>query len=215
VLLLIDVGVLLAILLWALGRVPSWYRPLHLSPEEFGRVSDELAEANNHFARRLFERSTVTQRLTQQQINEWLIVSDQLKRWLPDELSDPMVVIRSDRIVLAAVTRVWGMEAVVSIAFRPIVEPHEVRLELLGAEVGSLRFKPQSVEDFVRERLGSAAQRPAMNGLSVQEVVLGATVANRFRWPNGGRHFQIERVELEPGRLTIRVLPERDHPADG
>lgn len=213
--LLIDLATLLAVGLWALGRVPSWYRPIHLSPEEFGRVSDNLAEVNNQFARDLFGWRPITLRFTQQQLSEWLIVSDQVKRWLPDSLTDPVVVIRRDRILFAAVARTWGMEVVASISWRPIVEKDQVRLEVTGFQIGSIRFKPQTAKRLFAERVSSAPHQPKINELSVLELIDGSAMPNRFRWPNGGQFFTLQHVEQEVGRLTIRVQPLHDVPSRG
>ena len=202
---------------WLLFQhIPSWYRPVEVSPEAAVNVRTEFANMIDGVGGELNKgQGRFEYRFTQEQLNTWVAAREAIdpmtRKWLPSGLRDPMLVIEPDGVRLAVAARTGGIETVLGLKVRAKVEDGGIRLWLTDVSCGSLPV-PQAL---IEEHLGKidAAVRNRSDGQNGRKVppltqlFEGVLLPNEWEWPNVRRRFRIADVRAEPGVLIFTLEP--------
>lgn len=203
---------------WLLFQhIPSWYRPLDVSPEAAVTVRTEFANMIDGVGGGLSKtQSRFECRFTQEQVNTWVAAREAIdpmtRKWLPSSLRDPMVVIEPDGVRLAVAARTGGIETVLSLKIRAKVEDGGIRLWLTDVTCGSLPVPRTMIEDHLG-KIDAAVRNRATHGQAASQIPSltglfeGVLLPNEWEWPNVRRRFRIADVRAEPGVLIFTLEP--------
>lgn len=138
-----------------------------------------------------------------QQINQWLV--ERSKQWLanqhiayPDWLSDPMVALEPNRLIVAGHVQRDDFDNILSLVYEPIPARGDVpaMLDLTEIRVGSLGIPADMVLDKVLR--GYSPDDAAKIQRAIQHVTLQFPV-------DGGRELTIEQLHIDAPAGTVTV----------
>jgi hypothetical protein len=207
-------------LIWAwvaIHRIPDWYTPARVAPQNIQAVKDDVTGAFNEFSEAVNRDEPFYMNLSQDQVNRWLAVRDEfgpeVRRYFPDWLSDPMVIVKRDRIGLAGTVSAEGFRSVVSLWFEVAIHGEQVHVKLTDVFGGTLRVPKAMVLNRIRDWLeGSdpASDRAASRLRAIEQLLAGKELDNHFSWENGRRDFRLLALEAVDGgvRLRAQALPD-------
>ena len=220
-------GGLLLILLaaaWLMfQRIPTWYRPVELAPEQLQQVRDDLVRTGDGFTERVANSGAPFEyRVTQDQINRWLAARAEIwpaaREWLPPELSNPFVVIRPDGLRVAVTWRSQQVRTVLSALVGLQADEAGIHVRLKSLHCGSLPV-PQAIvqEELKSIRLwkpGSRARGQAGPGVlpDPRDLFDGLIFPRVWLWPEPRRVCTIAGLKCEDGVLTVTVVPSVPQP---
>ena len=150
--------------------------------------------------------STWSIRLDADSINQWL--AERLPTWaanqgfkLPTWLKHPMVVMKHDRLIVAARVKRNGTSQIVSLVYRP-VQPQTgpVVLALVEIRSGTLGLPAGWLMDAVLERV-EPKQREKWR-TQLQHIPLRLKLSDK-------RYVTVERMTVEDGSVTLRCRTTR------
>jgi len=202
--------------LWlSFQRIPGWYRPVRLGPDDETRIRREATAWADHVSDRIVNRREFTIEVSEHQINEFLAalpeVMPEARRYWPAWLVDPAVVVEEGglRIGVKVTRPYWS--CIVSGRMTAAVSDDGPSIRLA---VGDLRCGGLPLPDGLARRLASSAVAAAgSSGASGARTgphasdVLERTWINRLTWPNGRRPIQIIAIESGGGMVRVVVRP--------
>jgi hypothetical protein len=215
------VSVLLLITGWILfQRIPSWYRPVWLGPDDiesvqrdFSRKTEELNSRIGRAAPGAFEWT-----ISDDQVNAWFSAREDMwpdsRNWLPPNMSDVCVRFEPDGIRLAATVSHSRIETVLSAHFAVGIDDGDLRLRLAGVSGGSLPFPAFAFRDLITE-LDQRISHEDMLKYSYESTELPRLtdlftemrLPDEWVWWNGTRPFRIVALKLEEGVCTATLEP--------
>lgn len=207
---------------WLLFQhIPSWYRPIEVSPEAAVAVRTEFANMIDGVGGGLNKtQGRFECRFTQEQLNTWLaareVIDPMTRKWLPSGLRDPMVVIEADGVRLAVAARTNGVETVLGLKVRAQAEEGGIRLWLTDVTCGSLPVPQTLIEEHLA-KIDAALRRRSDGDHTVASIPSltglfeGVLLPNEWDWPNVRRRFRIADVRTERGALILSLEPLSPH----
>jgi len=204
---------------WALYRhIPAWYQPAYVPAEEEQDARDALGAAFTALSRGMGEGQPFDYVVRQDALNRWLVARERIwpasKRWIPDQIRDPVVAFRQDEVVVAGTWCGPGPRTVVSIRSRLEMVDGAPRIEVLSVRCGSLPvpLAPIKTQLARLERDRSERGRSLLpDGTSIVAATEGAPLPRDLPWSQPRGRFRIEGLQLVPGELRVRLRPiERD-----
>ena len=224
ILLLVGIFLFLAILagtglLILVYHEPGFYRRAYVPP---GPKREQLSTvcAGKFFSLGNYMRSSDSKEewaveFTEEQLNSYF--QEDFKKWgdcatlAKHGISDPRIVIDKDKIRLAFRygTRPWSTILSLDVRVWLARETNVVVFEFLGRHAGALPISAQSVLESVSEHL---------HGHSSVEVTMyrhngNPTAVVRIEPDKSRPTFQLRRIELEDGKITIGGLSRDDQQA--
>jgi len=197
--------------------MPGWYAPARVAPQNVQETKDNLTAAFTDFSEKVNRDEPFRFALSQEQVNRWLAVREefgpQARELFPTWLSDPVIIMRQDRLGLAGTVSHKGFRSVVSLWWRIAPGPERVRVQLTGVRAGGLPIPHKAgialVGRFLPPADGRRRDDPPSLVERVEQLLAGKQVENRFLWENGKREFRLVSLELTNGalRLTAQALP--------
>jgi hypothetical protein len=214
-------GTTAAILLVLIGsawmayrHIPTWYRPAYVPVEDEQQARDELGAAFTELSRGMGQNRTFDFIVRQDQLNRWLVARDRIwpesKRWIPEQIEDPMIVFQTGEVLLAGLWQGPGPRTVVNIRLRLEMENGKVRTRVLSVRGGSLPFPLGPIEREIErlERHRAERDEPLLpDGASIVQAMEGAPLSLEIPWSQPKGKFQIEALEVRPESLFVRLRP--------
>jgi hypothetical protein len=203
-------------------HIPGWYRPVQIAPERFKEISASFVNNVNRPGVKLHESQEPFEHcFLQDEINAWLAYPEQIwpaaGRWLPANLSDPMVVMDGEGLRVAVTLDERGVRTILSARLTAEVVSDGIRVRLVEVAGGSLPLPKAGVRRLLaridatawpagrysRDQIGGPPL-PALAGLFE-----GITLPASWRWFNGDAPFRLTALRFEPGiaRVTLQPLP--------
>ena len=218
-------GVMLVVLaaFWlALQYKPPWFRPPVLDAAGRRQARVDAVNTADFISDQLMRNEPFDVDLTAAAINEWLAAWPESHpdsyRNVPPEFTRFAVHFESGRMYLGAHFANKGWEAILNLAFSARLndDGSAIIVALSKARIGACPIPQRNLEKLLtdlreqadvgvdrREAFSSALQSIR----SVDDVVQGIAIPNRFTWFNGKRSFTIENVTLDKGALRLRLHP--------
>jgi hypothetical protein len=222
ILLLVGIFLVLAILagtglLILVYHQPGFYRRAHMPPgpkrEQLSTVCAGKFLSLGNYLRGGSPEWAVE--FTEEQLNSYF--QEDFKKWgdcatlAKHGISDPRIVIDKDKIRLAFRYGTWPWSTILSFDVRVWLaqETNVVVFEFLGRHAGALPISAQSVLESISEHL---------HGRSSVEVTMyrhngNPTAVVRIEPDKSRPTFQLRRIELEDGKITIGGLSRDDQQA--
>ncbi len=204
---LLSVGAF--IWMWlAFQRIPDWYRPAQLGPDEGDRIRREVTAWADDVSRRIVHRDEFAIEISEGQLNELLaglseVVPDARHRW-PAWIVDPAVVVDKGSARFAArIQRTYWSVIVNGRLAVTLGEDRSIRLAVSELRLGALPLPDGLARSLAEAMLGSVDPNRASEGIEGLEW----RWRNRITWPNGRRDIEITGVELGEGELRVGVRP--------
>ncbi len=203
-------------------RIPSWYRPIELHPEDEQTVRNDLAGTQDVLGEQMVHADGRFQyRFTQDQINCWLAAREAIwplsREWLPPELSDPFVVLDEEGVRIAATYTRGSVRSVVSARLGIAAGRDRIRIVLRGVSGGSLpvpvswiadRLAAMDVE-LMPERSEGAAGPVEGHVPRLSDLPGGIEIPNEWEWHLPKIPFRVTGVDFEAGAVVVTFEPER------
>jgi hypothetical protein len=219
------------VLVLALARKPSWYRPVTLDEQGLERVRAEAATAVDDVSRRLVAGESFELKLSERTLNEWIVtLLHHRPEWserIPREWSNLAVAFEDNLIRPAALYEREGWRAIVSLDVAVEIDSSvdELRCTARGVRIGALRVPfamvPERVFGPLIERghgrydlaggPNPGALGPSGAGLSSGSLP-EVRIRNRFVWPNGERPFRFRGIQSRTGALSLLIEPLHEKP---
>ncbi len=203
-------------------RIPAWYTPSEIAPDEIQIVKNDFAHTESVLSERLNEGEASGEFefvLTQDQINAWIAIRREIwprsRQWLPRYLSQPMVVLDRDGIRVAALFTRQSLQSVVSLRIEVGTVPDAVFVRLAEVTAGGLPVPHSQIHRYLKRfarRVWPAGQMlPGQIGPyrlpSMTHVLEGIRLPDSWVWANGKQPFRITAVTFEPGLVRIGLEP--------
>jgi hypothetical protein len=202
------IGILATVLLLLVRYEPRWYK--QATPASARERHDESQKFSEEFWGMISAINSDHEweaTFTDAQINSYLDEGFKQQglatRLLPEEISDPRIVIEPDRLHLAFRYRWGALNTIVSIDFSVWLapgEPNVVALELVGFHVGALPISVQSLLEDVAKVIRDHGIE--MNWYRHPET--GKPVAVLRFQKDDRPTMQLQMVRLEQGAITLR-----------
>lgn len=221
-------GLLLLLLVAAVGwlmfqRIPSWYRPVDLPPEQLQQVRDDLVRTGDGFSVLVVQsQEPFEYRITQDQINRWLAAREDIwpgsREWLPPELSNPFVSITPEGVRVAVTWRNGQVRTVFSGLVGLHADEQGIHLRLKSVQCGALPVPQDIIQEQLRSvklwRPGTRARGQAGPGTlpDPRDLFEGLVFPKAWIWPEPRRVCTITGLRCEEGALTVTVLPSPPQP---
>lgn len=218
----IPVGVL-----WLLARSapPGYTRPSDFTPEEISNQAAEFITASSRFADAMADetnRTPVDVTFTDGMINGHLRSrAGEIRRRLPEWLSNPQVVFTADDIVGMADVRLKKVDTILSVHVVPeVTEDGQLRVRVAGMKAGRLPL-PDAVRGAItehadgrvrklRERVEELKAKGDKKGrksaefeLETMTALAGLCRGEEIVLDTPDHHLRLEALELLPHRLRI------------
>ncbi|UCD29227.1 MAG: hypothetical protein JSV03_01730 [Planctomycetota bacterium] len=205
-------------------HIPSWYQPILVPPDDLQKVKDDLVATFDQLSEKMVKQNQPFDcRFTQDQINSWLAILEQIwppsRDWLPPSLSDPFVSIDPKGIRLAATYRKEMLKTVIGARLEVGVTATGIMLRLTAVSGGML----STPKSWIKEKLAALDQSvwPAGKQLKSQygqdklpnlsDLADGILLPNAWIWQNGKQPFKITNLQLDPGSILITFEPLPRH----
>jgi hypothetical protein len=200
---------------WAAFRhIPSWYRPVYVPLEAEQDARDELGAAFTELSRGMGQGRPFDFIVRQDELNRWLVARDRIwpasKRWIPEQIADPMIVFDRDEVRLAGTWRGPGPRTVLSVRFRVEMKDGRLRATVQSVRGGSLPVPLAVIKREIDrlERNWADRNEPLMpEGGSIVGAMEGAPLPNEIPWSQPKGKFRIESLSVAPGELRARLVP--------
>jgi hypothetical protein len=203
-------------------RIPAWYTPPEIAPNEIQAVKNDFAHTESVLSERLNEAEPSGEfefLLTQDQVNGWIAIRREIwprsRQWLPSYLSQPMVVLDRDGIRVAALLTRQSLRSVVSLRVEVRTVPDGVSVRLAEVTAGGLPV-PQSqihryLKQFDRKVWPVGQVLPGQIGPyrlpSLTHIQEGIRLPDSWIWANGKQPFRITAITFEAGQVRIGLEP--------
>jgi len=216
---------LACVVLWlCFQHRPAWYRPALLDDGGVERASRRAIRWAAEISDRMVRAGPFDVFVTETELNEFAVVlpalfPDAFQDW-PEEISGPAVAFRDGLIHVGLLCEYGGWRAVVVLRLTVTLsgDGRSLRIALSGIRGGALPIPRGWISASLRGPLGrlKASIRPRVHARyqsllnridSLDDLVSGVRIPNRFVWPNGKRPFRLTVVEVGDRRLRIRVQP--------
>ncbi len=153
--LLAVAAVVIFALMWAVQYRPQFYSDaMAVDPVAQRQASDQMLQQVSGVWNNAHSGDRWEVLFTAEQINGWLAVDlvENHPDALPENLSDPRVLIEEDRITMACRLQQDGAESVVSLSIEPyLAEPDVLGLRICRARAGLLPWPLRTITDRVSE----------------------------------------------------------------
>ena len=231
--LLASILLLVIVLAAMYFHTPDWYRPTKLSDDQITEATSYLigeASALNKAANDLPDGQLFSRTFKQDRLSSYLQTLPRFdqRAKMPDWLTDPVIVLKPDRVILAGrVAKLSNRPVSLHLAMR--VESDRLVVELVSVDVGSMPLPRQLVHDQLgelRQQVAPAARpdsdrtskRGSADKVSRQlaglvpallAAVEGEPMARTFATPEK-RQVRLEKVDIRDGEMTLtfRALGE-------
>jgi len=230
---LLAAGVVYALLC----RIPSDYRPVHLSPEQQEAGMRRFVNHISRFGEKAGAGEPFTWSITAAQANEYLASVDAIASLPRERRVHPLARLERGGVVSPAVAMTDGALTFLfqSSRHKKIIsvdvgfdfnDSGEVTCRLGQVRVGVMAVPKRIMDERLArvrrqlrrqlaeaDRAGSARLGPIrMRHLAdllrrVVEMMDGAYVRPEILWPLGRHRVRVRRVEITPGRLTLHLVP--------
>jgi len=205
----------LAGLAWmAYRHIPAWYRPSYVPSEDEQDARDELGAAFTELSRGMGQGRPFDFVVRQDELNRWLVARDRIwpasKRWIPEQIADPMIAFRKDEVLLAGTWQGPGPRTVVNIRLRLEMTDETLRANVLSVRGGSLPIPLGPVKRHIArlENDRAGRKRPLLpDGTSIVQAIEGSPLPREIPWSQPRGKFRIEGLEVRPGELQVHLLP--------
>ena len=221
-LLLLPVLLILAgvILYLTAQHIPTWYRPITLSPEDFRRVRADATNFVDSVGDRLVTQEAFDVELSDRALNEWLTAlpetwPDLQEDW-PTELSAPALKFEQDAVHVGAMYQGSRWRGIVNLSLTCALsaDSRELTVRLLDVRAGSLPLPEALLTKLLEpvilelQKVRSDAGHRVRSELdSLADLYAGVTVPNHYVWPNGKRRFRFESIEIRESNIHLRIVP--------
>ncbi len=217
----LGAGALAAILLalpigWMAYRyIPSWYQPAYVPYEEEQEARDRLGASFTALSRGMGQGRPFEFRVRQDDLNRWLVARDRIwpasKRWIPEQIRNPMVLFREDEITLAGMWTGPGPDTVVSIRLHAEIVDGKLCVRILSVRGGALPVPVSLIRREVarQERRWRQRDEPLLpDGTSLADAIAGAPLPPEVRWRQPRGTFRIEALRIQEDELWVQLRPE-------
>jgi|CXWL01.1.fsa_nt_gi hypothetical protein len=196
-------------LMLALEYRPAWYAPVALTETELQQGRMEAMRVVDLVSDQLVDRKPFEIALSDNQLNTWLSGLAQIwpdaERRIPREIVEPFVTFESGSLRTAARLVSNGWRAIVSSDYGLQLSTDKKHLIV---KLNSVRCGAVTLPRFVVASLCKPYLRTeAMRGHTLSQLYEGLPFENRFVWPNGRRPFRIEELNVEQGKIRLRIEP--------
>lgn len=201
---------------YGLLGTPDWYRPPVIAAADRQRMRNLLVEAEQAFTEHLLAGGRFDYHMYADYLNGWIAMRQAIfpliDEVMPTVFRDPLVVFADGRITLSGSYQLVGVNAIVSIDLRPIVEEDAVVLKAEAVRCGRLQI-PKGLRwmnlngraEYAAEELWPGS--PAVTG----DLETGLRIDARAWWKNGGVHYRVRDVSVHPGELRLSIEPLGRH----
>lgn len=206
---------------WMLYRhIPAWYQPAYVPAEDEQEARDALGEAFTALSRGMGEGRPFDYVVRQEALNRWLMARERIwpasKRWIPDQIEDPVIVFRQDEVVVAGTWSGPGPRTVVNIRSRLEMIDGAPRVRVMSVRCGSLPVPLAPIKEQLARLERDRADRGRSllpDGTSIVAATEGAPLPRDLPWSQPKGEFRIEALELLPGELRVRLRPVERSPS--
>jgi hypothetical protein len=195
-------------------HVPEWYRPVYVAPEDEQDARDELGAAFTELSRGMGRGMPFEFVVHQDQLNRWLVGRDRIwpasKRWIPEQISDPMIVFDRGEVLIAGLWCGPGPQTVVNIRLRLEMNGGVLRSVVKGVRGGALPvpMAPIKAELARLEARWAERREPLLpDAGSIVGALEGAALPREIPWSQPRGKFEIEALEVRPKELFVRLRP--------
>lgn len=198
----------------AFRHIPSWYVPAYVPIEDEQAARDGLGAAVTALSHGMGQGSRFDFIVRQDELNRWLVARDRIwpesKRWVPDQIEDPMVVFGQGEVIVAGAWMGPGPRTVVNVRLRVEMFGGTLRAVVENVRGGSLPIPLWLIKgELTRlERDRDGRQRALLpDGTSIVEAVEGAPLPREISWSQPRGKFRIEALQVVPGALHVSLQP--------
>jgi hypothetical protein len=207
-------SVLTLLTIWAaVQRKPSWYRPVNLDEDRLAQARRDSAEAADSFGDRLVAGVPFEVILKDEDLTAWLTAAPSLwpdlaRNW-PPELTAPAIRFQPGQARIGGhiESNGWRMILGASLHASVAADPKALTFRLNGIYGGSLPLPGALVERVAGFAPVSGAGDSEADVPTLQELLAGWPIQNRFVWPNGKRAFRIADIQFQDGAARIAIEP--------
>ena len=209
---------LLLIMIVAIGmfeasrRVPEWYCPALVLPEEHQQIRDELQRLLTRFNNNMQRNRRFTFLVDAQQINRWLgapqAIDQQWANLTDGSFADPMVQLIDDEIILSATVKRSVFYGVLQARVRTYIRDDRVFLTIKQVRLGSLPLPTSWMTNQINRRLGlvwAELTEAAVDFIPGR----GWSLPVHLHYSSSGYDVHIEKMVVSPGQLLLEIQPVR------
>lgn len=201
---------------------PSWYHPASMDDDLVQRAKIESAKLAEFIGTHLVAGEAFDAVVTQASINEIAaalpVLSPETAGRVPREITQFAAAFDAGRLRVGVLADHGGWRAIigVEVAVEVGVSADDILVSLRDVRIGAVEVPRWLLRRIFDERLRAAAERSARGGDavmlgsradSVEALLAGVRIPNRFVWPNGRRPFRVERITMEHGEARVRIQP--------
>jgi len=138
------------------------------------------------------------------------------KRWIPDQIQDPMILFEQDQVILAGTWRGPGPRTVVNIRLRVEMIDDQLRVRVMSVRGGALPIPLTPIKRQLArlEHDRAGPDRTLLpDGTSIVDAADGAPLPKDFPWTQPRGTFRIETLKVVPGELRVRLCPMQRPPS--
>jgi hypothetical protein len=206
--------VMLLVAWMAYRHIPVWYQPAYVPYEDEQAARDELGAAFTELSRGMGQGVPFDFRVRQDELNRWLIARERIwpasKRWIPERITDPMIVYQDDKIIVAGTWCGPGPRTVINIHVCVDVVDGSPRAHVVSVRAGSLPIPLTPIKRMLArlEHDRAGRRQPLLpDGASVVDAIEGAPLPRDIPWSQPKGKFRIEALNVVFGELRARLRP--------
>ncbi len=207
---------------WMLFQhIPGWYRPAVVGADEVEAVWGDWLKAVDGLNERMsLAREPFEWSVSESQLNRWLAIREAkwplAREWLPENFSDPQILIQSNGLRLGAVCQRGSLRFVISADLWVGVVNDRIAVRLKRMSAGSLQLPKSWVRQELAALDGGFLRRKATKEPADEHAPLprladlpdGVLVPNRWVWWNPKRAFRVTGIRCGSGRISVTFDPE-------
>lgn len=202
-----------------LHHIPAWYRPAELDAGGSQKARGEAIAMADHVSDEMVKRVPFDVVLNDTSVTEWIAVLPTI--WpeaharLPRQITDIAVAFDENVVRIGALYR-GSVHTIVNVHLEVEITEYEaggpggateLSVRVSSVRGGSLPFSVTVLDPIVRDLLGAAGDAGTHAVRSLQDLLEGVRVANRFVWFNGRRPFRIRSLAIHEGEMRLRIEP--------
>jgi hypothetical protein len=210
-------SVIVLLIFWfVLQHKPGWYRPVQLDEMGLADARREATTEADSFSDQLVRRKPFEFALDGAAVTRWLAamheISPDVAGLLPPELSAPAVSFADGAIRVGVHLESKGWRIIASGAVSAEVSDlgRAIDLKLMELSGGSMPLPRSVLMRFLgeanREGVGVRTVHEG-DEVTVGDLLHGVRIPNDFVWPNGKRRFRVGNINMQDGKLWLRIEP--------